>query len=137
MSDATAMVIADTHALLWHLTANNRLGQAASATLERVDNGELTLVIPALVLAEIYMVIEKGRLTLSPDDFTEALMHWQAAENIRLTDLTPELVMASRKLISIPDIFDRLIVAEARALGVPLITRDAQIAESDLVAVIW
>ncbi|HWQ12437.1 MAG TPA: hypothetical protein VNL77_06545 [Roseiflexaceae bacterium] len=39
----------------------------------------------------------------------------------------PETVIASHTLTAIPDIFDRLVVAEARRLSLPLITRDAPI----------
>jgi len=35
------------------------------------------------------------------------------------------------------DPFDRIIVATAKTLGIPLITRDANIADSGLVKVVW
>lgn len=36
-----------------------------------------------------------------------------------------------------PDPFDRLIVAEALVLGVPLITKDGNITDSGVVRVVW
>lgn len=36
-----------------------------------------------------------------------------------------------------PDPYDRLIVAEALVLGVPLITKDGNITDSDVVRVVW
>jgi PIN domain nuclease of toxin-antitoxin system len=46
-------------------------------------------------------------------------------------------VIGSHTLTAIPDIFDRLIVAEARRLSLPLITRDTAISGSGLVSVVW
>ncbi|MFL5804203.1 MAG: hypothetical protein ACJ8CR_20955 [Roseiflexaceae bacterium] len=51
--------------------------------------------------------------------------------------LLPETAIESHTFTAIPDIFDHLIVAEARRLGLPLITRDAAISGSGLVSVVW
>jgi len=51
--------------------------------------------------------------------------------------LLPETVISSHAFTAIPDIFDRLVVAEAQRLGVPLITRDTAISASELVEVVW
>lgn len=136
-SEALPYVVADTHALLWYLLGSSRLGQQAQAVLQRVDVGQTVLVIPAVVLAELFMVAEKGRIALTSAMLIATARAWQAASNIRLTHLTPALVVASIDLTAIPDIFDRLIVAEARALGVPLITQDAVVVRSQLVPIIW
>ncbi len=40
-------------------------------------------------------------------------------------------------LSSVPELFDRLIVAAARAKDLPLITRDQVLADSGLVETIW
>lgn len=116
--------IVDTHALVWHLIADSKLSELAKAFLDDVDNGKALLVIPAVVLSELFMIVEKGRTTLTAVNFAAQLKTWQSASNVQLTSLTPQLVIDSATLTSIPDIFDRLIVAEARALNVPLITRD-------------
>lgn len=50
--------------------------------------------------------------------------------------MTPEVVLASHQLSTVPDIFDRLIVAEARERRLPLLTRDSIIRESQIVATI-
>lgn len=135
--EALPPLIADTYALLWYLVGDHRLGQNARTALENVDAGRSILVIPAVVLAELFMVVERGRLALSAEMFEAALRVWQQAKNIRFNSLTPELVIASAYLSVIPDIFDRLIVAEARALNAPVITRDPIISNSQLVVVIW
>lgn len=129
--------IVDTHALVWHLIADSKLSELAKAFLDDVDNGKALLVIPAVVLSELFMIVEKGRTTLTAVNFAAQLKTWQSASNVQLTSLTPQLVIDSATLTSIPDIFDRLIVAEARALNVPLITRDPIITNSKLANIIW
>lgn len=68
------------------------------------------------------------------------LVHLNAMKdsaNYPLSALTPELVIASAAFTPIPDIFDRLIVAEAASRGVPLLTADPIIHASGLVTTIW
>ena len=52
-------------------------------------------------------------------------------------DLTREQVFEADELRFSRDPFDALIVAAARALELPLITRDAEIVESKAVKAIW
>ena len=52
-------------------------------------------------------------------------------------DLTAEQVYLADELRFTRDPFDGLIVAAARSLALPLITRDAEIRESGAVRVIW
>jgi PIN domain nuclease of toxin-antitoxin system len=49
----------------------------------------------------------------------------------------PEVVLASHTLTAIPDIFDRLIVMEALARGVPLLSKDSVIERSGVVTTVW
>jgi len=51
--------------------------------------------------------------------------------------LTADQVYLADELRFTRDPFDALIVASARALGVPLLTRDASIREAGVVRVIW
>ncbi len=59
------------------------------------------------------------------------------SDNDPLCPLLPHTVIASHHYTVIPDIFDRLIVAEAILRGLPLLTRDTVIRASGLVAVVW
>lgn len=84
------------------------------------------------------MVAERGRIAgLTVDALISQLEILRNAENYRLSSLTPEVVLSSHQLSTIPDIFDRLIVAEARERRLPLLTRDSIIRESQIVATIW
>jgi PIN domain nuclease of toxin-antitoxin system len=135
--DAHPVYVADTHALVWYLTQDKKLGGKAQKAFDEVKANQGILVIPAVVLAELLMIIEKGRIVLPPSMFEASLEEWQRADNIFLSDLTPELVISAQNLVAIPDIFDRLIVAEALAIGAPIITKDPDIVNSNLAPVVW
>ncbi len=130
--------ISDAHALLWHLYWPQRLGKAAQQVFYDVDAGQAVIVIPAVVVAEVIMVVQKGRLSgASLDHLIPYLHSMNESENYPLAPLLPKTVIASHEHTIIPDIFDRLIVTEAIFKDLSIITRDQTIRESGLVSTIW
>jgi PIN domain nuclease of toxin-antitoxin system len=130
--------VTDTHPLLWALFKPRLLGKAAFAVFKEVESKNARLYVPAIVLSEMIMVIEKGRIpnAAMPMLLTEIGLMKLSSDH-ELLSLLPDTVLASRTLTILPDIFDRLIVAEALRLGLPLITHDSAITNSGLVNVVW
>lgn len=54
----------DTHALLWHLTEDDKLGRKAKEVLDGGDRGEKTIIIPTMVSTEALFILEKKRVDL-------------------------------------------------------------------------
>jgi PIN domain nuclease of toxin-antitoxin system len=130
--------VADTHSILWHLFAPHRLGSSAKSAFSDCDAGTSLIYLPSVVIAEMIMVAEKGRLPgIAISQLLAQLSILQNSSNYVLLPLLPEVVIASHTLTAIPDIFDRLIVADARHLSIPLISRDTVIIASGLVSVVW
>jgi PIN domain nuclease of toxin-antitoxin system len=130
--------VTDAHTLLWHLFLPRRLGPGARSALLAADSGASQIYVPAVVIAEMIMVIQRGRLPgVAIPQLLAELNALQAKTNYTLLPLLPETVINSHTLTAIPDIFDRLVVAEALRLGLPLITRDATIAGTGLVRMVW
>jgi PIN domain nuclease of toxin-antitoxin system len=130
---AADVLVLDTHALVWFLTADHRLGPAARAALtdERIE-----VVIPALVLAEVSSLSAKGR---TPVDLARVLRHVHQTDNTRIASFDET---TARLLPADLDIHDGIIVATGLALlatgvSVALVTRDAKITASGLVDVVW
>ncbi len=136
---ARVTYLTDTHAILWHLFITpRRLGPAAQVAFAEADAGQARIIVPAVVVAEMIAVVERGRLPgVTVVALLTQLHRMQYSANYWLLALRPATVIASHTLTAIPDIFDRLIVAEARRLGLPLITRDQGIRASNLVTVVW
>lgn len=131
--------VTDTHAILWHLFPTPRtLGTTAQAAFGEVDAGRARMLIPAVVAAEMLAVVERGRLAgITVPDLLDHFKRIQRSTNYQFLSLRTQTVIDSHALTAIPEIFDRLIVAEALRVGAPLITRDEAITASGLVRVIW
>jgi len=65
--------VADTHAFLWHMARDKRLGRAAGEILELAERGDAVIVLPAIVVAECLMVIQRKGLDLDFEIVIEKL----------------------------------------------------------------
>lgn len=115
-------VVVDTHAVVWHLTAPERLGKNARRLLARADAGDLLAHVPAIALVEVSLLHERGRLRFGADQVVARLAR-HAGWQILALDI--EQCLAFSTLAGIRDPMDRLIAASARALGLPLVSADA------------
>lgn len=82
------------------------------------------------------MVIEKSRVQATLSDLQQVIQRLQRNPVCHLPPLSAGDVLSSATL-TIPDIFDRLIVYEAQRWNASLLTRDVLITNSGLVNVIW
>jgi len=129
-----SLYVADTHALLWYLGGSPLLGKAARAAFDEATNGSSEVRVPAIVLAELIMLVEKRR---SEIDVTAIVAALQSTSGFRLTPLLPGVVIRIQSFAILSDIHDRLIVAEAIEANATVITRDQAITASGLVPVVW
>jgi PIN domain nuclease of toxin-antitoxin system len=128
----------DTHALVWWLAGRVRsLGRDARSFVERVDAGEAVAHIPTMALVELSEAIRRGVFTLGEpfDVFVQRLEH--TPSRYRVVPLDAAVVARSHELFAIPERGDRLIAATAQHLGLPLVTRDPEIARVMRGEVIW
>lgn len=133
----TDAAVTDTHALVFHAAGGSRrLGQKAAAFFERCERGDATLYVPAAVMWECGLLARVARVNLrrSVRGFFDDLFSNPAYQPL---DVTPEHVFLADELRFTRDPFDGLIVAAARTIGLPLITRDTTIRESATVPILW
>ena len=121
------MILLDTHVLIWAVNADPRLGGKAGETIEETARDDGVLV-SAITPWEVALLAEKGRLRLGREieDWLEAAL---ALPGLRVAPIEPELAVDSVRL---PGDFhaepaDRLIIATARYLRIPLVTADRAI----------
>ena len=124
----------DTHTLLWYFAAPERLGNGAAVAFNDVNEGKALLFISVIVLAELFLVLEKHRYPLN---FDAVLKELQASSNVSLVEISLENILACRALTAIPDLHDRIIVAEAMAQNASLITFDQAITSAGVIPIIW
>jgi PIN domain nuclease of toxin-antitoxin system len=84
------------------------------------------------------MVAEKGRIPgVTVERVLPFLQALRESDGYRPCPLFTNTVLSSHSLTAIPDICDRLIVAEALSRRCSLITRDGVIRSTGLVATVW
>ena len=91
--DSPARFVVDTHALWWYLTTPERLSAAVSAVFRLVETGRPTLIVPAIVVAELYYLSVKLRAT---DRAVHLWMRWPRSAGIELSDLGRTPARAAR-----------------------------------------
>jgi PIN domain nuclease of toxin-antitoxin system len=130
--------VTDTHPMFWAMFSPDRLSSIAQTIFDKVGEGQHTIYVPAIVVTELMMIVERRCTSVKYAEVHEMLRVLQRAGNYLFLPLMPETVMSSYSFSDqITDIFDRLIITEARRLRVPLITCDQGITSTGLVDVAW
>lgn len=124
----------DTHSLLWAFTRPRKLGERARRAFDEIANGESSLLIPVIVLAELIFTIENKPIQADLDEILDAI---QNTPNVEFVDFDYESAMRLRDLSIIPEMHDRMIVATALEYQAILITVDESITTSGVVNIIW
>ena len=122
-------VVLDTHAWLWFLNADPRLGKEAARLIEAATTGE-GAVLSAISPWEISMLVAKQRLSL-PRATQEWMTEMLSQPGFALHPLSIPIAVDSNMLPGTchGDPADRIIIATARHLAIPLVTADRQILE--------
>ena len=129
--------VVDTHALIHRITnRKRRLGRRAWDIFERVDRGADTIIVPFTVLEEVLLLSEIGKIQI-PLPFRDFVISLDKADNFDLAVNDTALILEAATFTTIKDPYDRLIIAQARVAGMPLITSDEKIQESALVRTVW
>ena len=131
-----AAAVADTHAILFHAAGGRGLGTKAAAMFERCERQQAIIYVPAIVMWEVSLLARVSRVNLrrTVRGFFDDLFSNPSYQPL---DVTPETVFLADELRFTRDPFDALICASAQTIGLPLITRDAEIRSSGSVTVIW
>lgn len=125
--------VTDTHSLVWYFTEDARLSKKAFDAFEgTVKSG--TVIVPAVVLAEIMFIAKKGRVTLT---FEETLKKIERYENFDIAPLDAEILTIADKIEADLEMHDKLIVATALYYEAALITKDELVSKSGVVSTIW
>jgi PIN domain nuclease of toxin-antitoxin system len=128
--------VTDTHALVFHASANKALGPRAVSHFAACERQQALLYIPMAVIWETSLLARASRINLRRPvrEFFADLFTNPAYQPL---ELTADEVFDADELRFTRDPFDALICATARRLDLPLITRDGDIRASGAVRVLW
>jgi PIN domain nuclease of toxin-antitoxin system len=134
-------VVADSHSLLYYLFTPDRLSEPAFEALGNADNCG-GLVVSAATLRDLWYSSHKiGKRALTPGAFES--LHATVLDpehegfEVAAVDAATMARLMGFPLSVLPDPWDRMIVATALHLGVPLVTKDRAITATGVVETIW
>lgn len=131
------MIVLDTHTLIWWATSDTTLSKKARIEINReLDGGDI--IVSAISAWEISMLVANQRLVLA----MEVSAWLSTVAEIEAVRFLPVDVEIATKSVELPGEFhkdpaDRIIVATARKLAAPLITKDDKIRAYPHVKTIW
>jgi PIN domain nuclease of toxin-antitoxin system len=134
MSVADRAPLLDTHAWVWWVEQDARLGTKAIAVLDALPAHRRPF-LSDISLWEVATLVERGRLVLDVP-----LEEWlEAAAHTRSVRLLPVSTRVAAEIARLPDTFhrdpaDRIIVATSRVHRMPLLTHDERLLTSRLVS---
>ena len=132
------MIVIDTHVLVWWVSESGTLSTAAKRAIKNATKSGSEVLISSISAWEIAMLVEKGRLVLSMD-VERWLDEVAQIDGVRFVPVDNEIGIKSAVLPGTfhKDPADRMIVATARKLAVPLVTADEKIIRYEHVKTIW
>lgn len=131
------MIVLDTHVWLWWLHDPSQLSPAADKLIQQ-EQSSGSLVVSAISVWEVAVKVQSGKLAIPMD-----ISSWyERARNYPSTVIEPLLPLDAIASTQLPGEFhkdpaDRIIIALARRLAVPLVTCDIKILEYQHVTTIW
>lgn len=126
--------VVDTHALIWYLLNNKKLSPTARMIFQAAEQNQTILIIPAIVVAELYYSNAKNNwfadfISLYTDLISKPFIQFIPFEHLHVPNFSQDAI--------IPEMHDRMIAGAARRIGAPLITSDPLIVNSRIVTTVW
>jgi PIN domain nuclease of toxin-antitoxin system len=126
--------LADTMALVWYLSGRRRLGRQARRILWEADQGHHTIAISGVTLMEILYLSERRRIPISLENLGNLLAQ---STNYTVVPIGFEVVKAAAGIDDVSELHDRLIAGTAAWLGIPILTNDPVMIDSQHVQTVW
>lgn len=131
------MILLDTHVLVWWLTESPGLSIAAKRAI-RKRSGPREIAVSAISVLEIATAARRGRLqfTMPADQW---LADMRCIPQLRVEPVSADIAALAGSLVDPMhgDPADRMIVATAMVLGVPLVTADERLRSLPALTTIW
>ena len=129
--------VADTHTIIWYLFNDARLSSSARLFIERTFSNGDQIAISSITFVEIVYLVERDRIPV--ESLTSLATELNAPDSGLLeipVNLALVRALTNVDALKVADMPDRLIVATALFLAVPLLSRDGKIQLSGITT-IW
>lgn len=125
--------VTDTMALVLRLE-KRKMGKRAKAIYQNAEKGNVKILIPAMVLAEIGYLSERNKVDTNLNEVRD---YCQKYSSIQVEPITEEIIHESFEIEDIPELHDRMIAGTAYLKNLEVITNDPMIINSEYVSTIW
>ena len=125
------MYVADTHALLFYIL--KKAPDSVREIFKNAENNREIIYVPTIVMAEIFHAVLKGKIEL---EYEAVLNFIENNPGYRLIAFDASILKEFTGITGL-ELHDHIIVSTASFLGAVLITKDAEIIESNLVKTVW
>ena len=126
--------VVDTHALAWFVSEDKRLSPKSEQILSQAEAGEVQVLIPTLVLAELTHIAQKKRVAVTIKELLEKI---ERGNGFTIVSFDFPIFQTMLQLPENWDIHDRIIAATASYYQATLITRDEMLQDSSEVKTVW
>jgi len=116
--------VADTHSFLWYLTDSPKLSKRAREIFASCDRGEITIIIPAIVLLECIDIFDKKKINFKFEELVSKILQ---SNNFIFSEVNWSLILEVNKIKGLKDLHDRIIIATAKLFDAFLISKDRTI----------
>jgi PIN domain nuclease of toxin-antitoxin system len=121
-------ILLDTHALVWWMVESSRLSRRAVAIFADPNN---RIVVSAVVAWELAIKVNAGKI--HPPSLISMLEEAMAQQALSELPITLEHAVRGGLLpLHHRDLFDRLLVAQAQSLKLPILSADAALDQYDV-----
>ena len=128
------MYLADTHSLCWYFTEDKRLSSRALKIFASSEKGRFKILIPTIVLAEIFYISEKRKIKIS---FEKVLDRIGQGTNFEIIDLNLEVIEELKNIGDTLEMHDRIILATAKLYSAIILTKDKEIKNLGEIETVW
>ncbi len=125
--------VTDTIALILRLE-KRKSSSIVKSIFEEAENENIEIIIPALVLAEIGYLSEKGRIETN---LKEVITYTKEHRKILIEPISTEIILKAFIIDDIPELHDRIIAGTALFKGKELITNDHIILKTRFIRTVW
>lgn len=131
-----SVYVTDTHPLVWYATSKHRqLSRKVLRAFQTAAGDEALIYVPVFVLWEIAMLLKVRRIALN-EPYGDWVEHLLAQPGYALASVDAR-IMTQAYMYPFTDPFDSVIIATAKVMDLPLLTKDTEISGSRLADVYW
>ena len=123
----------DTVTVVRHFSGKGKIGRTAAQILDVMEERDDLFVISVVSLMEIMYLAEKHRIDIN---LRETLDRIDTSSKYTIINLLPEILQVA-ETVTYPEFHDRLILATAKWLDIPIISSDGDFEAVSGIAVIW